>query len=323
MAIRNRADAVDMLYTATWANMQQKIADNIFDSVPFFHFLKKKGKLEAKTGGRRIEYPLVYAKNEQVGWLPKGGTVSLTDMDVLTTAEYEWKWLIGSMVRFRDDDQQNAGKAKLQDLIKTKVTVTQESLTDKLEEALFAATTTDGPDGLQRLVPDNPAADVEVGTINQLTHTWWRSKTDNMTGLSFATHGEAHMSTMINNTGNNRRSERPDIILSGQVPYEYLEAAQNQYKIIQQEDLLNIGFDHFMYKKIPVFWSPQCADTRMYFLNTNYLALVYDKRYNFSMTKWKDIPNQPEDRAAQILYCATLVTSRRRCLGVMHTIDTA
>jgi len=320
MPVRSQTDAIDSLHTTTWENMQSTIADNIFDATPFFAYLKKKGKLDMKVGGRQITYPLRYKKSEQTGWIKKGGTVPLTDIDFLTSAFYEWKTLYGSMVQFREDDQQNAGKAELFDLVQNKIEVTQDSLVDDIETMLFAATTTDAPDGLQSLVPDDPTTGT-VGGINSATHSWWRSKTKDMTGSSFATNGEDEMATMFNNVSNGRKNERPDILLSGQTVYEYVESSQNQYKVIQQQDLLEMGFDHILYKKVPLFYSPACG-TRLYFLNTNYMKFVIDKRYNFRMTKWKEIPNQPEDRAAQILLTCALATNRRRCLGVMHTIDT-
>lgn len=37
----------------------------------------------------------------------------------------------------------------------------------------------------------------------------------------------------------------------------------------------------------------------------------------------KPIPDQVNDRAAQIVTAGALTVSRRRCHGVMHTIDTA
>lgn len=36
----------------------------------------------------------------------------------------------------------------------------------------------------------------------------------------------------------------------------------------------------------------------------------------------KPIPEQPKDRAAQIVFAGVLTASRRRCQGILHGIDT-
>ena len=43
---------------------------------------------------------------------------------------------------------------------------------------------------------------------------------------------------------------------------------------------------------------------------------------NFDMTEWKAIPDQVNDRAAQVILAGELVTGRRRVHGVLHGIDT-
>ena len=51
--------------------------------------------------------------------------------------------------------------------------------------------------------------------------------------------------------------------------------------------------------------------------------MKYDPSVFFDMTSWKDIPDQINDRVAQVVLAGNLVTSRRRVHGVLHTIDTA
>jgi hypothetical protein len=52
------------------------------------------------------------------------------------------------------------------------------------------------------------------------------------------------------------------------------------------------------------------------------LKFKYDPQMNFDMTSWKEIPDQVNDRAAQIVLAGNLTTGRRRVHGVIHTIDT-
>lgn len=325
MPVHSLTEAIDNLYTSTWQHMKGDAVDNIFDSTPFWFWMRDKGRFKTQSGGRHILEPLEYAKNDGVKFLGKGGTVSLNDREFLTEAVYDWRYIVAPIVRFGVDDQVNRGKTKILSLIQAKLSNAENSLTDKLEETLFASAGAAGGafDGLQLLVADDPTASVTVGLINQSTNTWWRNKTNNMTGVSFATSGVDRMRTMLNDCTNNRLKDRPDIILCGQTPYEYYEDAAFTKLDITNTRLAEMGFDNQTFKGIPMVWSPQCANTRMYFLNTRFLSVVYDPAMFMDMTEWKPIPEQVNDRAAQIAAAITTTTSRRRVQGVIHTIDTA
>ena len=169
---------------------------------------------------------------------------------------------------------------------------------------------------------DDPTTSVEIGGINQSTYSWWRNKSKDMTGRSFATYGEADMRTMLNDVSNNMTMDTPDIIVSGQTPYEYYEDTQMGYVQIVNKKLGDAGFQNIQFKGIPMIWSPSIANTRMYFLNTNYIKFAYDPAMYFDMTEWKPIPDQVNDRAAQIITACSFKISRRRCQGVLYNIDT-
>ena len=324
MAFNTLSEALDNLYTTTWQNMKDSVKDQIFDATPFYFWMREKGKIDNVEGGRFITEPLRYAKNDNVVWLGKGGAVSLNDGEFLTIAKFDWRYLVASVVRFGVDDQQNRGKNQIINLMNAKLDNARDSQVDTLETRLAAGagSQSTGLDGLQLLVADDPTTGA-VGGIDPSTYTWWRNQTKNMTGLSFATNGISNMRTMLNNTRNNLNSDSPDLILSGQTPYEYYEdTVETRHRIIGSQKMLDAGFENLAYKGIPMVWSPSIA-TRMYFLNTNHLRLTIDPMLDFDMTDFKPIPDQPNDKAAQIVTAIQLVTGRRRCQGVMFNIDTA
>jgi len=323
MTIRTLSESLDNLYTTTWQNMKDTVRDQIFDASPFWFWLKDKGKMRTVSGGRYITEPLQYDKNDNVVWLGKGGTVTLADYEFLTTAKYDWKYLVAPIVRFGVDDQQNRGKNQIISLMNSKMENTQNSLVSELETALAAAGSGLEINGLQTLVADDPTASVEVGEINQNTYSWWRNKSTNMTGESFATYGVNRMRTLLNNTMNNLKMDAPDIIVTGQTPYEYYEDNVLDHYRVTNNKLADMGFQNQTFKGMPMIWSPSIANTRMYFLNTNFINFVYDPAMYFDMTEWKPIPDQVNDRAAQIITAGAFTTSRRRCQGVIYNIDTA
>jgi len=324
MAFNTLSEALDNLYTTTWQNMKDTTKDQVYDATPFYFHMRDKGKIDFVQGGRFITEPLRYAKNDTVTWIGKGEAVSLNDGEFLTIAKFDWRYLVATVVRFGVDDQQNRGKNQIISLMNAKLDNARDSLIDTLETRLAAGagSKSTGLDGLQLMVADDPTTGT-MGGIDSSTYTWWRNQANNLTGKSFATNGISAMRTMLNNCRNNLNSDSPDLILTGQTPYEYYEdTTETRHRIIGSQKMLDAGFENLAYKGIPLVWSPSIG-TRMYFLNTNFLRLVVDPAMDFDMTNWKEIPDQPNDRAAQIVTAIQLTCSRRRCQGVIYNIDTA
>jgi hypothetical protein len=334
MAVYSLTEAVDNLYTTTWQNMKSKVADNIFDATPFWFWLKEQGGLESEEGGRFLTEPLRYASSDNVKFVQKGDTVDLTDKEFLTAANYDWRYLVDSIVRFGIDDQQNRGKNQILSLMRAKLDNSQDSLVDRMETQLFQGASDEagiGFHGLEDIVPADPTVTgATLGGIDPSVQTWWRNQTTDLTGISFAASGVSNMSNMNNKCMNNRMMDRPDVIVCGQTAYEtYLEETITQ-KRIMNKTLGDASFEAVEFEGLPMIWSPSEDSTsalgtgvRMYFLNTRFLKFRYDPQMFFDMTEWKAIPNQVQDRVAQVITAGNLVTGRRRVHGVIHTIDTA
>ena len=321
-------EQLDTLYTTTWANRREGVADNVFDSTPFWYWMKEKGALKTEEGGRRIEESLRYGKSPNIGWIGKGATVGMGDMDHLTIAYYDWRYLADSIVRFMADDQQNRGKPQIIKLMNSKIDTSQDSLVEEMETRLCGKSTDAAAPGeytpmhgLQEAVPDDPTANNNYGSIDNAARTWWRSQTKNLTGASFATNGFRAMQKMKNDCMNNLGMDKPEIIVSAQTPYEYYDEDVTEQRRIVNKTLGDMGFENVEFKGMPMIWTPYMSQ-RMYFLNTKFLSFVYDPMFYFDMTEWKAIPNQVQDRAAQILTACNLIMNRRRCHGVIYNIDT-
>lgn len=316
--------ALDDLYTTTWQNRREGVADNVFSAAPFWFWLKDKGKLRPVRGGRIIEVNLAYASNATVGWITRGGTVSLNDYKFLTVGQFNWRYLVANITRFGVDDQQNSGKNQILNWVRQKIDNTQESLISTLETQLAAAggAATNAIDGLQFLVPDTPSSSANnAGGIDPSQYTWWQNQAIDMNNLSFAVNGVGKMRTLLHNCMNNRRMDAPDIILSDQTSYEYYEDTVLAYYRTTNTKLADAGFENQTFKGIPMVWTPAISQ-RMYFLNTRFLEFIYDPAMYFDMTEWKPIPDQPNDRAAQIVTACAFVTNRRKVQGVLKNINT-
>ncbi len=322
----NLTETLDNLYSTTWRNRLTALQDNVFDATPFWFWMRNKGRLKSISGGRDIAEPIEHARNDQISWLTKGGTVSLNDFEFITTSKWNWRYQVGSIVRFFVDDQQNRGKSQILNWMNAKLENVKNSLSDDLEKRLFEGdnSATNKISGLQHLVADDPTAAATVGGITQNDNSFWRNQLSDETGNSFATLGVHAMRTMFHNCSQNLGNAKPDIIVSGQTPYERYEdfVLDSHYRVTSNK-LADAGFDNQSFKGVPMIWSPQCANTRMYFLNTSHLTFRYDPIAFFEMTEWKPIPEQIKDRAAQIITACAFTTNRRRTQGVLFGLDTA
>src|SRR5260221_5493291 len=132
-------EALDNLYTSTWQNMKNTVADQVFSALPFWCWLKEKNRMETVEGGRFITEPLQYDKSDGIKWIGKGGTAPMSDFQFLTVAKFDWRYLVGSLVRFGVDDQQNRGKNEILNLMNAKQDNVQNGLITEFETRLFGA----------------------------------------------------------------------------------------------------------------------------------------------------------------------------------------
>jgi len=321
MATPTNTETLDSLYTTTWQTVKKQVTDNIFTATPFYYEMSKGENIEREDGGRFLEIPLLYGKNTTVTWLGKGGTISVADVDPLTTSIWTWKNVAGSVVRMWADDMSNSGAAKKVDLMNTKIETLRLSLIDDLETKLFTAQTGNQPTGLPDIVEANVTGSQSKtpGSLSKTTYSWWENKYAASTG-SFATYGRSDMRTMYNNCsiGN----DHPNLLLTTQGVFEYYEAEAEDIQRINDSAAANLGFQTFRYKGSNMYYSPQVSTGYMYFLNLKYLKLKIDSKADFDMTEWKYIPNQL-DRVAQIVSRLELVCSNCRMQGLIGSITTA
>lgn len=326
MANPTLTEQLNTMYTTTWYLRKKQVVDNIFNATPFWYLLSKKGKRSTQTGGRSIEIPLQYTKNETVKFLGRGGTVSLEATDPLTVVHWNWKYLTGHIIRYFADFQQNRGKAQLIKKVNADIDNLQSSLIDKLEDALFDDGTGDSNlaiDGLGNIVADAPATGT-VGDLNRATYSWWRNNYKDMSGEAASIYLRKRMNTMFNDCGQQGEgvSRFPDIMVGAQDVYEFYESEALEISriMISDKKMADLGFGDLAFKGRPFTWSPACGNGRLYFLNTTVLEWIADPIENFTLGEWLPIVNQPRDVVAHSMTVGNLVAGNCKKLGVIFDI---
>lgn len=325
MANPTRTEQLDDLYTSTWNNRKKGgLTDQIFDATPFWAELRRRGGIKLDgSGGRYLEIPLSYAKNETVTSLGRGDTVSLSETKFMTVAQFEWKYVAGSIIRYYVDDTKNKGVQQHINWANAKIDNLRDSIADYMETMLFGDGTGNGSkdfEGLGNLVSITPTASATVANIAQATYTWWQNRQKTSTGAA-SVYLLSDMRNLANTCSEAKTRMFPNMIITTQTISELFDD-----ELLEQRQIVNLGARDpegqgvSNWKGIPLLWSGQCASGRMYMLNSNFIGLNIDPDVNFEMTDWKYIPNQVNDRVAQVVLKGNLITSRRKSLGVLTGI---
>lgn len=311
---------IDDMFTTTWANRKTSAIAQAYLKTPFFFWLKEKGRVMEQRGYTRLEIPLKYGRNETVKWVGKGSTMPMTESQLMTMAFEEWKYVAASIMRFGVEEQKNRGAARIIDYVAEKIDSAEAALYENLEAAVFAdGTGANECNGLQNLI----AADPTTGTVhglNRATYDWFRNQTKTATGV-LSVYGISDIRNMINNITKYSKSEVKDIfMMTDQTTYEAFEDSMLEIRQFVNQSLVDAGFDHLVYKGRPLMWAPSAPAAKIYFINPQYLYLIIDPDYYMDMTEWKAIPDQINDRVAQIVCAMNLVTSRPIAEGILTGI---
>jgi len=310
MATPSWTQTVDTLFTTTWSYRKKEATQQAFLKTPFIFWLRERGRIENISGHRRIEVPVEYGDNDTVRWISKGDTVPITDSELVTMAYEDWKYVSVSIMRWLQDEQQNRGKAAMINLVNLKLGAAERALWEEFERVMFAdGTGNKEPNGLQNLVSTSPTTGTVHG-LNRATYSWWRNQSKTATGAA-SLYLVSDMRNSLNRILKYSRAELRDIaIVTDQTVFELYEEEGYEIYQLTNNKLFDAGFDTLQFRGRPIMWCPSAPSGNMYFLNVAYLKLVTDEGYWMEMTNWKDIPNQPFDRAAQIVCACNMVVTR-------------
>lgn len=320
MAVPSWTQAIDNMFTSTWAYRKDGATEQAYENTPFWYWLNKKGKIKDVKGYRRIEINLEYGENETVTWLSKGGVVPMTEGELLTVAYEDWKYVAVTIMRYGIEDQQNRSAARIVDYVKTKERRAEYALDKDFERVCFAdGTGTDEPNGLQNLISATPTTGIVHG-IDRSTYTWFRNLQKDSSGVT-SVYLLSDMRNALNNMTNYKGINYSDIFMyTTQDIYEAYEDELLEVQKYTKSDLVDAKFESLVFKGRPIMYAPSCPTGYMYFINPEYLYAVKDPDYFMDMTEWKPIPDQVNDRVAQILCTLQLICTRPVSQQVMTGI---
>ncbi len=300
----------DQISAITEKKFIPKLVDNIFDSDPLLQRLKKKS-YQKLDGGTSIIVPLNYAQTTASDWYSGADTLSTTDNDQITAAEYAWKQIYANISISRRDELVNSGDAQMVNFVKSKTQIAEKTLIDKLGDGLYSdGTTAKSIVGLASQVDSGNT----VGGIAQGTYSWWQSQENSTdTVLTMAV-----LQTMYNTLTKN--NESPTVIMATRTNYNrYYALLQPQQRFMDSESAKG-GFQSLMFNGTPfIAGSKVPSGSPIFMLNEAYLHLFAHKDEDMRFEPFQKPVNQ-NVKVAKIYWMGALGMSNARMQGKFTAI---
>jgi hypothetical protein len=317
MAIPN--SSYTELITTTIDNYRDALADNILNHNPLLARLNKKGNAEPVSGGVKILENLMYAENGTGRWYNGYETLDVAASDVLTSASFDWKQLNCNVTISGLEEIQNSGKQAMHNLLKSRIMVAEKTLQNMVASALFYSNTEQGGKaigGLQHLVADLPTSGV-VGGIDRASNTWWANQYYDFSAAS-VTASSTTIQHAMNLTYLNcvRGTDKPDLVIAGSTYFTYYEESLQPQQRFTSAKEADGGFDSYKYKSADVIYDSNCAATRMYLLNSDYIHFRPAADRNFVTLDRKSAVNQ-DATVVPLFWMGNMTLSNASLQGVI------
>jgi len=303
------------LVTVTGRARSKKLKNAMADNHPVYAAMKEHGGIRRIPGGRSIVEEGKTAQNTTVAWVGPSGSASLADQKVIDAAEFDWKYMLASVVYTLAEQYQNSGGSdtKYIDLVAGKFEVAEDSMMNVFHSGMLSNGTGTGGlqlQGLAALVATNPATGT-VGGIDRsnANATWFRNTYATSTTAVSANPVTAalvlqFLDYFIDATIQGGKVSQ-QIGLLGSTHWRLANQAIQSRQVIQNVNTEGkAGFDTIRYRGIPLYlsgginYSGEAAQTATYTylldVKRGGVNLVFHEKAEFDMLE----PIQSEDQAA-------------------------
>lgn len=299
----------DQISGLTEKKFLPKLYDNVFLTSALLDRLKKKSYKKI-DGGTSIMVPLEYDDLASTGWYQGADTLSTSDNETATAAEYAWKQLYANITITRKDELMNSGEAQKIDFVKSKMKNAEKTLAQQLATGIFnAGTTTNAIIGLQAIIGTSNT----VGGISQTSYTWWAGQLDSATtAFSIGALQTNYMACTLNN-------ESPTVIVATKANYNRLYGQLQPQQRFMDSESAKAGFSSLMYNGTPFLADDFAPSNNIMLINENYLHLCVHKDEDMRFSGFQKPENQ-NVRLGQVFWMGALGSSNNRMHGRLSAV---
>lgn len=266
---------LSVVLATTLAHYSKSIADNVTANNAILYKLKARDKIRTFDGGHLIYETVSFDGNTNAGWYSGFDTLPTAASEEITAAEFTMKQLAVPVVISGSDKLRNSGRAKIQDLMKSKIQVAEATMANLISEGLYSDGTGYGGKqivGLDAAIPADPTLGT-YGGINRANWTFWRSQMHDPASTPTSSTIQAAMNTLWASCC--RGNDKPDLIMAGSTIWATFMASMQSQQRFTDTKMADAGFQNVLFMGAPVVLDGgiggYASATTMYFLNTNYL----------------------------------------------------
>lgn len=281
-----------------------KMVDNIFDSIALLQRFKRNSVYTSVPGGTSIVQPLNYAKNSSGGWYAGSDTLTTTDNDVITAAQYEWAQLYENISITAKDELMNKGPDQVLAFVQQKVKIAETTIADRLGASIYSdGTTSNEIVGLQAIVNTSKT----IGGISQSTNSWWAAQSSADTTMTLASLNTLYSDCSVG-------SNKPSVIVSDSDEWDRYYNLLSPQQRFQDKMTADGGFSSLMFRGAPWIDDAAAPANLVQMLNEKFLHLYYHKDRDFVFEDFAKPVNQ-DVKVAKIYWMGSMGSSNNRMHG--------
>lgn len=308
------------LVTTTFRNHRKEIKDNLSNRNALLKYMMKRGNYRKEDGGLTIVTPLDYASNGTYQRYSDWDTLNISQSDVISAAEYQWRQIALNVVSSGRELRINSGTSRITNLATARIKNALRTFNNNFSTDLYSSgSLTNQINGLQAIIADTNTN--TVGGIDANTWSFWQNTVTDASVLSVtpsATTIENGLMLPTWLTLDRGPDDQPDLIVADNTYYQYFEGSQVSLKRYSDQTKADGGFVTMKYKNADVLFDGNSGipTNHMYFINTNYLELVVHQDADLEIMDDMRPINQ-DGSVVPILWMGNLVCSNRKQQGVI------
>lgn len=311
------------LVSTTFRKHSKEIKDNVSKNNALLRRIMQNGMQRSEDGGLTIVEPLDYAENSTYQRYSGYDVLNIGASDVISAAEFQWRQIAVNVTASGQELRTNSGDSRIINLVKARTKNAIRTFKNNFSSDVYSSgSLTNQINGLQALVAD--AGTGTVGGINSATWTFWQNKVQSaaapLQGGGAIVPGPTTMESLMLPLwlALTRGDDQPDLIVADNNYFTFFEQSQTSIKRYTDDVKATAGFVSLKYKKADVIFDGGSGipTNHMYFLNTEYIKLVYHKDAN--MTIMDEMKPYNQDAAViPVLWMGNLTVSNRALQGVL------
>ena len=311
------------LVSTTFRKHRKEIKDNVSKQNALVNRLMKRGNYRREDGGLTIACPLDYANNSTYQRYSDWDVLNVSQSDVISAAEYQWRQIALNVVASGRDLRINSGESRIINLAKARIKNALRTFKNNFSaDAYSDGSLSNQINGLQALISD--AGTGTVGGIDSSSWPFWQNLVQSaaaplqgggaVTVSATTIEGGIMLPLWLELV---RGDDKPDLIVSSNDWYSFFESSQVSLKRYVDEDLVKAGFQTIKYKTADVIFDGGSGipAAHMYFINSEYLELVVHRDADLEIMDDMRPYNQ-DGSVTPILWMGNMVCSNRKLQGV-------